>query len=145
MNEEPSANTAVAGDVGGLRLPRTALRWLIVILLAGVCAALLSELLRGTPQASAQTTTAGRVGKYLAVAGQITAETYGLYILDLESGIITVYQWMPGSRSTGKLRLLAARNVTFDLQLDEYNTEPSPNEIKDLVRQGRRLGSTRSR
>ncbi|GAG26028.1 unnamed protein product, partial [marine sediment metagenome] len=37
------------------------------------------------------------------------------------------------------------RNFLYDLQLDEYNTEPSPNEIKDLVRQSRRLESSEPR
>ena len=52
-----------------------------------------------------------------------------------------MYQWQAGAR---KLRLLAARNCTFDLQLDEYNTEPSPNEIQNLVRQGRTLSGAGS-
>jgi hypothetical protein len=72
----------------------------------------------------------------LAVAGQITADTYGLYLVDLDSRKICAYQWRP---STRKLRLLAVRNYTFDLKLDEYNTEKLPREIKKLVAESKPL------
>ncbi len=88
-----------------------------------------------------QVTTSASQGKYLVIAGKLTDKTYGMYLLDTDSGIIAVYQWLPGGRNTGKLRLLAARNTTYDLQLDEYNTEPSPREIQSLVGQGKRINT----
>ena len=116
-------------------------RWLIVVVLAAVGAGLLAELVRGTPAANAQAA-GGRGGdRFLAVAGQVTANTYGLYLVDMETGIITVYEWIPSRRSTGILKLLAARNTTYDLQMDEYNTEPSPREIQKLVGKSRSISS----
>ena len=56
--------------------------------------------------------------------------------MDLEYGTICVYEWVPQTR---KLRLMAARTYLFDRQLDEYNTELSPKEIKKLVAQQQRL------
>ena len=81
-------------------------------------------------------------GRFLAVAGQVADESYGVYLIDLEKGIITLYQWVPKTRT---LRLVAARNCTYDLQLDEYNTEPPPKEIQSLVRETERLGEHESR
>ena len=136
MNEGSLGNTESGLHAHGVR--RLAGSWLIVGLLAAVSLALSVELVRGIEPAKAQLAAPEGSGRILAVVGQITSDSYGLYLVDLESGIITLYQWQPGAR---KLRLLAARNTTFDLQLDEFNTTPSPNEIEKLVRQSRRLGS----
>lgn len=118
------------------------MRWASVALLIGVCAALMAELLRPPARAEAQVSTATSAGKVLAVAGQITSGSYGIYLVDLETRIMTVYEWLPRSR---KLRLLAARNTSYDLQLDEYNTSPSPGEIKKLVSRSQRLADTEPR
>jgi len=117
------------------------IRGLIVGLLAGAIGCLLLELALDAPKAAAQIPPAAEPGRLLAVAGQITADTYGLYLVDRKSGIITIYQWSQRER---KLRLLAARNTTYDLQLDEYNTEPSPKEIRQLVRKARSLSAAGS-
>ena len=87
---------------------------------------------------------AGPGGGLLVVAGQVTSDSYGLYLVDTKNSTMCVYQWIPQTR---KLRLMAARNYGFDLQLDDYNNEKetSPAEIKRLVEQQRRMdGNTRS-
>jgi len=117
-------------------------RWLLVGFLACAACLLAVEVVRSTPRATGQVTAAGEAGRMLAVAGQVTGDSYGLYLLDRENGIITLYQWLPNVR---KLRLLAARNIAYDLQLDEYNTEPSPGEIQKLVRESRSLNSSDGR
>jgi hypothetical protein len=116
--------------------------WLIVFLLVAIVGCLFMELIKGGASASAQVTATPRTGKILAAVGQIGDDGYGLYLVDLERGIIALYQWAPKTR---KLRLLAARNCVYDLQLDEYNTEPSPIEIRNLVRESQPLGETGSR
>ena len=113
-------------------------RWLIGCALVLVVSGLAGELWR-TTTAQAQITSASQSGQVLAVAGQITPDTYGLYVVDLENSIITVYGLMPGKPR--KFKLMAARNFAYDIQLDEYNTEPSPNEIKRLVLQGRSIAA----
>ncbi|SRR5690554_5603958 len=92
-----------------------------------------------TPRASAQISDVSVRGNILVKTGQMTGDTYGVFIVDMATGSIAVYQWMP---STRMLRLMAVRNYTYDLQLDEYNTEPLPREIRDLVREHRRLDET---
>ena len=75
--------------------------------------------------------------KVVAVAGKVTPETYGLYLLDLEHGTICVYQYLPATR---KLRLMAARTFLFDRKLEVYNNAaPTPREVKHLVEQQRSL------
>ncbi|KKK73102.1 hypothetical protein LCGC14_2897200 [marine sediment metagenome] len=113
-------------------------KWLVGCVLVLVASGLAVELLR-TTTAEAQVTSASQSNRMLAVAGQITPDTYGLYIVDLENSIITVYGLMPGKPR--KFKLMAARNFAYDIQLDEYNTEPSPNEIKRLVLQGRSIAA----
>jgi hypothetical protein len=79
-----------------------------------------------------------------AVSAQISSATYGMYLVDPQNGTIALYEVLGGPRQS-RLRLLAVRNYKFDLQLDEYNTEPSPREIQDLVRQARRLEAADTR
>jgi len=136
LDEDPTHMSERQPEQGGSHYHVT--RWLAVAMLAVVAAALLAAVLTTSPTAVAQAPGAAEDEGMLAVAGQISGETYGLYLIDRRSGVITMYEWQPTTR---KLRLLAARNITFDLQLDEYNTEPSPSEIQSLVRLGQRLGS----
>ena len=128
----PQTRSGAFGDRG-------AGRWAIVILLSVIATCLLLEAGLGGSGAAADATS-GAAGHMIAVAGQITADTYGLYLVDLKNGTISVYQY--AKARTPQLRLLAARNITFDVQLDEYNTEPSPREIKKLVQQQQRLSET---
>jgi len=122
-----------------------AAKWLIVVLLAVIATCLLFEVGFAASAARGQTgqaTGAGSGKGTFAVAGQVTPETYGLYLVDPANGTICVYQYLPGTR---RLRLMAARTYIFDLQLDQYNTEPPPREIKKLVAQHKRLGGPATR
>jgi hypothetical protein len=111
----------------------------MIVVLSLILAGLTLELVRGGAVATAQTPPSPQNGGLFATPGQITADTYGVYLVDSRTNTMAVYQWVPGN--AGKLKLVAARNCTFDLQLDEYNTEPSPAEIRQLVREGRSLNS----
>ena len=79
-----------------------------------------------------------RTGMF-AVAGQISPNTYGLYLVDPQRGGLAVYEYVPAER---RLHLRAARAFSYDLQLESYNTEPSPGEVADMVNQARRLSET---
>ncbi len=127
MSETGTENTLGARQSAG--------KWVIVILLSVIAVCLLIEV--GKPARGAQAAAGGgsKTGLF-AVAGQITRDTYGMYLVDAERRTICVYQYVPTTR---KLHLRAARNITFDLQLDAYNTELPPQEIKKLVEQHRRL------
>jgi hypothetical protein len=114
----------------------SAARWLIVILLSAIATCLALEVGLGTSSARAQVTMSG--GKdVMVVGGQITKDSYGLYLVDLKNQTICVYQWLPATR---KLRLMAARTFSYDVQLDDFNADrPTPGEVKYMVEQNLRL------
>jgi len=116
-----------------------AAKWLTVVLLTVVATCLVLELGYGISDARAEVSS-GAADHVIAVAGKVTAESYGLYLVDLKNGTISVYQYLSSKR---KLRLMAVRNFTFDVRLDDYNTEPSPRDIQKLVQQHKRLGETK--
>lgn len=71
----------------------------------------------------------GGAGVFI-VPGQFTTTSYGCYVMDVDSQIVSAYQYMPAEKT---LRLVASRTFKFDRRLANYNTAPPPNEIKDLV------------
>ena len=121
--------------------PASPSMWLITSLLAVIAVCLLIEVGASTSIALAQANSSDTAGqtdtdRLLAVAGQLSRDTYGLYLVDLDNTTICVYQYLPGKR-TGmtELCLMAARSFAFDRRLEEYNTKPSPREIKELIDQ----------
>ena len=120
-----------------------AAKWLIVALLAVIATCLVIEVGLITSSARAQTAGTGGVPSTFAVAGKVTPETYGLYLIDLKHATICVYQYLPASR---RLRLMAARTFAFDRQLDDYNNAPpTPREVKKLVEQQRSLRAAKDK
>ena len=112
-------------------------RLLVVILLSVIATCLLIQAIGADSSAYAQAGANSSRG-IIAVAGQLSQDTYGMYLVDLESGTMSVYQCTPDLK---RLRLVASRTFVYDLQLDEFNTEPAPREIKSMVEQHRRLGA----
>jgi len=72
---------------------------------------------------------AGGAGLFLMPA-QFSSTTWGCYVMDVDAQTLCAYQFLPGEKN---LRFVAARNFKFDRQLRNFNTEPSPIEVKDLV------------
>ncbi len=120
------------GNQRGIWARRSAL-----VLLAVIAVGLLVTLGLGSAS-SPVPTTGGDKPSVFVVAGQISRETYGVYLVDYDNSTICVYQYFPIIR---KLRLMAARTYAFDVQLDEYNTDPPPREIKEMVEEHKRLDS----
>ncbi len=122
--------------------------WLITSLLAVIAVCLLIEVGASTSTALAQVNSSadsGQNDRLLAVAGQLSRDTYGLYLVDLDNTTICVYQYLPGKRTgVTVLRLTAARSFAFDRRLEEYNTKPSPREIKELIDQQRPIRNAAS-
>ncbi|MDY7009550.1 MAG: hypothetical protein SVV80_02210 [Planctomycetota bacterium] len=118
-----------------ISLSSSSARWLMVMLLAVIVVMLGRELVSSAPQADAQTGWSGQDGKVFAIAGQVTKDTYGLYLVDMKNGTICVYQFL----NNGRLKLMAARTFIYDCQLDSYNTEPLPQDVAKLVARARRL------
>jgi len=89
-------------------------------------------------QAIAPTAVPSGSGGVFVAAGRISGETYGLYLVDYTNRTISVYQ-VDAKAKTDKLRLMASRTYAYDVQLDDFNTTPSPREIQQLVEQHKRL------
>jgi hypothetical protein len=109
------------------------------MVLAALAGSLLTALAISTPQAVAQPA-ASAPSSVVAVAAQMTANTYGLYLVDTDRNTLVVYEIVPQGRDSRVLQLRAARTLVFDTQLEAYNTAPDPAEIAEMVRQARRIG-----
>jgi len=113
-----------------------------VIALSALAGALVSQVVLTGSRAGAQTASSGKEASVFALAGQLTRDNYGIFLVDSASGTMAVYEWVPDRAQGRKLHLVAARNFTFDLQLDDYNnSEPLPRDVRALVQQQHRLGS----
>ena len=75
-------------------------------------------------------------GKVFGIAGQVSADSYGVYLVDLEKGTMCLYEYVARDR---RLWLRAARTFQADVQLDSYNTMPPPKEVSKMVAEARRL------
>ncbi len=98
------------------------------------------------PQVMAeQAPIAGGGGVYL-MPGQLSPNVWGVYMMDIDSQTLQVYQYTPGDNL---LKLKAARSFKYDRRLQNFNSgSPTPDEVKQLVEReqepARGLGSTNS-
>ena len=115
-------------------------RWSLVAVLGVIAAGLVVNLALAVASDQPTPAGAGDKARVFVTAGQISRDTYGLYLVDFEKKTICVYQIRPKSRDN-KLQLMAARTYAFDVQLDELNTSPAPREIKKMVEKHKRLKS----
>lgn len=108
-------------------------KWLLVAFLVVVAGALLMELGRTSWAAGQGVGEPPRSGRgVVVVPTQLSRESYGVYLVDADRGKICLYEYQSATRI---LRLLAVRNFTYDLGLEEYNTQPVPHEMKELMQQ----------
>lgn len=115
-------------------------RWLLVLGLGVAAAGLLLFLGFGEDFAHAQTPGVVGEAKVFVAVGQISRETYGLYLVDYENKTICVYQFTHPSQGR-VLKLMAVRSYKYDVKLDAYNTpdEMSPSAVKKMVTEQKRL------
>ena len=69
-------------------------------------------------------------GGIFVMPAQLSGNTWGAYLMDIDRGTLAVYQFFPGTR---QLQFVAARNFTNDTKLANFNTLPAPHEVVDLV------------
>ena len=79
---------------------------------------------------------AGGAGLYLMPA-QLASNIWGVYVMDVDRQSLLVYQF---DASDKKLNFLAARQLTHDRLLGNYNTFPNPLEIKSIADKERQTG-----
>ena len=74
---------------------------------------------------------AGGAGFYLMPA-QFATNSWGCYVMDVDAQTLMAYVYDVASPRT--LRLVAARNFSFDRQLRSYNTAPRPEDMDAVVK-----------
>lgn len=120
-------------------------QWVTVMALSAVAGALVAQVASSSTagaQAVSSTAAPGAREGVFAMAGQISRDNYGVFLVDPSTSTMAVYEWVPDRVQGKKLHLVAARNFTFDLQLDDYNNaEPLPRDVQALVKQNARLKS----
>jgi hypothetical protein len=75
--------------------------------------------------------TADSNGSMIAVTGTDMTGAMVLYVIDTESKHLAVYQASAGAKSSQGIKLVAARRIGLDLELDGYN-DKSEYKYKDL-------------
>ncbi len=72
---------------------------------------------------------AGGGGLYLMPA-QLASNIWGVYVMDVDRQSLMVYHYDPAAK---RLNFIAARELTHDRQLGNYNTFPDPLEIRNIA------------
>jgi hypothetical protein len=76
---------------------------------------------------------AGGANLYLMPA-QFSQTTWGCYVLDIDTQALCAYRYRPTNDGTD-LQLVAVRKIAYDRKLTNFNTTPTPAEVKQLVEQ----------
>jgi hypothetical protein len=132
---DPASNSDTA-TADPSRTPAVGLsttHWLLILVTAVLVTLGASQwLLPRSASAQSQTLAGGR-GVY-AFTGQIDRDTYGLFMLDVDTETIWCYEMAEGRRGTRELKLIAGRSYEFDRYLKNYNTAaPSFRDVRDLL------------
>jgi len=117
---------------------RQTVLWIIAILLAIIATALIVRPGRSlmVETANAEPSMLGARGIF-AFTGQLDKNSYGLFMMDVDSSNVWCYQYQPGSR---KLQLVAARSFLYDRYLEDYqNDTPTPAMTKQMLETQRQM------
>lgn len=136
---EDRASTPV-GDVTGLRERRTPhpVTWVIAVALVAIAVglwvpsppALAPGVALGQPVAS------GGARGVFAFSGQLSKNTYGVYVVDVDAMTMWVYEYLPHKSC---LRLAAARTWRYDRYLENHNIcDLPPEAVEQMVEEQRR-------
>lgn len=134
MNAEHEGKTVTAE----VPQQRQTVLWVIAILLAVIATALVlrPDGVRSLQAAYGQTPMTGARGIF-AFTGQLDRNSFGLFMMDVDSSNVWCYQYLPGRQ---RLRLVAARSFSCDRYLENYNCdEPTPKQVCEMLEDQRRI------
>lgn len=99
------------------------------VLLLAILVALLTRgsLLPAANGAALPQPIAGNGNLYLMPA-QLLNNVWGCYVMDVENQTLCAYSY-----NGNQLRLVAARGIRYDHELEDYNTSLPPDEIRRMV------------
>lgn len=111
--------------------------WIIALSLAAIAINMSFSSTTAPPEAVAQSVRGAGARGVFAFTGQLTANTFGVFMVDVDAGTIWCYEYiMAGGQK--RLRLVTARSWIFDRYLEEYNVDaPSVSDIQRMVEQQR--------
>jgi len=110
--------------------------WLIAVSLAVIAVCLVFRLDDGgRSQALAQPALGSGARGVFAFTGQLTKDSYGVFMVDIDVGSLWCYRFQTGSEKA--LKLVAVRDWRYDRYLPEFSTEPPIEAIKAMVEQHR--------
>jgi len=139
----PTSESVASAPRRGISL--TTFQWLVIMALSVVLTFVLSRDAALRPAIAQSTSGAGGRGVF-AFTGQIDRDTYGLFMLDVDTETIWCYEMAEGRRGTRELRLIAGRSYEFDRYLKNYNTAaPSFRDVRDLLELERKTTREASR
>ncbi len=111
--------------------------WIIALSLAAIAINMSLSSKPAPPEAIAQNVRGAGARGVFAFTGQLTANTFGVFMVDVDAGTIWCYEYiMAGGQK--RLRLVTARSWIYDRYLEEYNVDaPSVSDIQRMVEQQR--------
>lgn len=149
MPPADTSPTPIAVEVAPTRRRSNPVLWVIAVILAVIAL----ELAFRNHTASLMPTALGqldpRVGArgVYAFTGQLDKNTFGLFMLDIDTGTIWCYEFSGQGPKDRKMRLSASRLWIYDRYLENFNQDdPTPNDVAALIEdqrqqhQGRPLG-----
>lgn len=115
--------------------PARAVWWVIAVSLMVIATCLVLRLdARLAPVAYGQSTSAAGARGVFAFTGQMSKNTFGLFMVDVDTATVWCYEFI--GRDQGRLRFAAARSWRWDRYLESHNLDPdspSPKEVEQMV------------
>ena len=84
------------------------------------------------PGSAAMAQSVGSAGAHgvFAFTGQLTKGSYGVFMVDVDTGTIWCYEYQSGNRV---LKLVAARKWIYDRYLENHSTEPPIDVVEQML------------
>jgi len=73
-------------------------------------------------------------GSLYLMPAQFLDHSWGCYILDIDTQVLCAYRYLPEPGGGTSLKLVAARKISYDRRLNNFNSDhPSWEEVKEMV------------
>jgi len=90
----------------------------------------------GSENAFAQLPTSAGARGVFAFSGQLTKNTYGIFMVDVDTMTLWAYEYVPNRDC---MRLVAARTWRYDRYLENFNgCDLPPERVEEMIEQQRR-------
>ncbi len=128
-------NTLPKEQPVSVRASTSPANWLIALSLAVIAGCLLFQPRPGSASlAHAQPSQAAGARGVFAFTGQLSKDSYGVFMVDVDAGTIWCYRY---DSVHNMLKFVAARDWRYDRYLKDYSTEPATDFIRRLLEQQR--------